>query len=93
MENSFSPQIYLLHDFSLILLDGPKQLLMLNLCVAASLLLATNWGSAEGPLKEEWLGKARFLSLINQLSALTKYCQGNSSALLQFLKVWVHFFG
>lgn len=88
----FSPRIYLLHNFSLLTVDKARKLLLAKLCVAASLLLAFPWGSAVVPSKEEGLGKARFLSLMNKRSALVKYCQGNRSALLNFKNIWARFF-
>lgn len=88
----FSSCIYLFHDFSSVKLDRLTQQLLINLCVAASLLLASNWKSTEVPSKEKWLGKVRFVFLMSKLSALINYRQGDSLTFFHFKKIWAPFF-
>lgn len=87
----FSTWIYLLHEFSSVRLDKAGQLLLTNLCVSTSLLLATYWKSEMVPSREEWSGNIRSLSLTSKLSALFRYRQGNSSG-LSMLKIYGHDF-
>lgn len=79
----------LLHGFS-VLQIGTQ--LLVNLCVAASLLLATKWKSVDVPSKEEWLGKVRFLCLKSKLFALLKFRQRNGLAFEYFKKQWAGLF-
>lgn len=51
---------HLLHDFSDLKLSRPRNMLLLNLCLAASLLVAARWKSEDVPNKKDQLGKVRF---------------------------------
>lgn len=82
----FSPRIHALHDFSRLKFNTLQKLLLLNLCVAATLLLDAK--SPDSPTKDEWTAKVRSLFLINKLSALVRYRQGFSNALIQFERQW-----
>lgn len=75
----FSLWVYLLHDFLQLKLNASEKMLVLYLCLAASLLIAAGWKSKQTPDKYAWLGKFRFLSLMGKLSAIIKYRQGNYS--------------
>lgn len=43
----FTLRTYLLHDFSDLKLNGSQKMLLLNLCLAASVLIASKWKSME----------------------------------------------
>lgn len=68
-----------------------KKILLLNFCIAASLLIASKWKSEVVPNKEEWLARMRYLALMAKLTAVVQYTQGHLMALDQFKKQWACF--
>lgn len=88
----FSPRVYVLHNYSLLKFNKLQKVLMLNLFVATSLLLAAKWKLPEVPTRDDWLSKVRLLFLMNTLSALIRYRHGSGYALTQFERQWRNFF-
>lgn len=85
-------RIYLLHDLSEIKLSRPKKMLLLNLCIAASLLIASKWKSKEMLHKYQRLGKVRYISLMGKLTAMVWYKQGHDKVFALFKEQWAPFF-
>lgn len=52
-----SLRIYVLHDLAVLEVSKPRKLLLLNLSLAASLLLAATWKSEIIPSRDDWLAK------------------------------------
>lgn len=88
----FSLKIYLLCDFSDLELNRPRKMLLLNLSLAATLLLAAKWKTADIPTKKDWLRKATFLSLMCKLSAIIKYLQGHTQPFVRLKRQWAVFY-
>lgn len=82
---------YLLHDLSKLKISKHKKMLLLNLCVAASLLIASNWKSTVAPHKHQRLAKIRFISLIGKLTAIVKCKQRQVKAIDLFQNRWGSF--
>lgn len=68
----FSLRIYLLHDLSELNFSNSKKLLLLNLCVAASLLIASKWKSKEIPDKHNSASWVNYRPLLNIDKAIIK---------------------
>lgn len=88
----FMLRVYLLHDFLDLKLNSSQKMLLLNLCLVASVLIVAKWKSAEAPSKHYWLDKARFIFLMGKLSVVVKYRQGHYIAFDLFKKWWAPFF-
>lgn len=80
------PRVLLLHDSETCLDLCDYKLLIINVLVAAKMLVAFNWKLQYFPSREEWIQKFRFILLIN-LSARVNYYQGHESALAKFKNV------
>lgn len=61
---------------------------MVNMLIAALLLLATNWKSTTLPLVEEWISQVRYVFLMGKLSAVCRYRMGQEKAIELFPFQW-----
>lgn len=88
----FKPSLFLPSDLKAIGLGKVNVLqwhLLIHLIVSAGRILAKNWQSAEILLKEDWFsGKTDFVMLMDKLSAIIRYRNGNVDAIMRFQKQW-----
>lgn len=62
------------------------KMLIVNVLVAAKMLIAAVWKSLQIPTKNDWLTKLRHIMLMNKLSTISAYRQGVEPALVKFKK-------
>lgn len=60
---------HLLHDISELRMGKSKRMLLTNLSMAASLILATNWKPETVPSRDDWLTKVWYLALMCKITA------------------------